>query len=89
MLVSTLTMEEEETVLLKYFDLHTIDDMYLVLKASYHKIKREENLALEQKVSLTLDEMRINLVKWLLESGRVVLERQLDHELSFDDVRVL
>ncbi|KAI5058381.1 hypothetical protein GOP47_0026551 [Adiantum capillus-veneris] len=87
--VSSLNVEDEETILLKYFDLQTIDDMYLVLKASYYKIRREESSFLEQKRGLSLEEMRVNLVRWLVDSGRVIIERQLDHELTFDEVKVV
>ncbi|MCO5585571.1 hypothetical protein L7F22_039506 [Adiantum nelumboides] len=87
--VSLLTVEEKETILLKYFDLQTIEDMYLVLKASFFKIGREESTFRDNKKSLTLDEMRESLVEWLLSTQRVLLRRQLGHDLTFDEVDIV
>ncbi|KAI5083531.1 hypothetical protein GOP47_0003274 [Adiantum capillus-veneris] len=84
-----LTVEEKETILLKYFDLQTIEDMYLVLKASFFKIRKEETTFRDNKRILTLDEMRESLVEWLLSTQRVLLRRQLGHDLTFDEVDIV
>ena len=65
--------------------MHTIEQMYLILKSTYHKIWKGNSF--KDVKALSIDKIRESLVFWLIYNNKA--HKKSSHNWSVDDVEVI
>lgn len=85
------TMQEEEIILMKYYDMPLVDTLYRSLKPLYKMLIDTSNKGSHSKNIKTepsIDIMRKEMVKMLLQKRMVILKHHVHGHLGFDDIDV-
>lgn len=79
-------IHDQETILMRYFNLRTIDCLYEKLKDYYNSLKDLRKSLVARNRSYTC--MREELVDCLLCKGKVVVHKNQKRCLLFEDIEI-
>ncbi|KAI5062815.1 hypothetical protein GOP47_0021362, partial [Adiantum capillus-veneris] len=80
--------DDQETILIKFLEVPTVDALYITLKASFNLAKRSTDFT-GHRQEQSVDGMRSSFVVYLLATNKVRISKCDSSPLSVDDVIVV